>query len=101
MLKLDSDPHVAREQMDGLTNEELEALADLHRGMVRASFGIYNTKEDVDALVHAMSEIAGNKEYYASQYSKGSCDNYFHNTFKFDSTPLFSAQDAVDSWLAG
>lgn len=88
------------EQMEGLTNEELERLADLHRGMVRASFGIYNTKEDVDALAYAMSEIAANKAFYAAQYSPGSGDNYFHNTFKFDSERTFSAQNAVDNWLA-
>ena len=88
------------EQMDELSNEELETMAELHRGMVRASFGIYNTREDVDALVHAMSEIASNKEYYMEQYHRGSGDNYFHNTFKFNSVPIFSAKDAVDSWLS-
>ncbi len=88
------------EQMEGLTNEELEVLADLHRGMVRASFGIYNTKSDVDALVYAMSEIASNKAFYKSQYHEGSGDSYFHNSFKFNSEPLFSAQTAVDNWLA-
>lgn len=88
------------EHMDGLTNEELEALADLHRGMVRASFGIYNTKDDVDALAHAMSEIAMNKEFYRSQYEKDAGDSYTHKTFRFDSVPLFSAQSAVDNWLA-
>jgi selenocysteine lyase/cysteine desulfurase len=88
------------EQMDELSNEELETMAELHRGMVRASFGIYNTREDVDALVHAMFEIASNKEYYMEQYHRGSGDNYFHNTFKFNSVPIFSAKDAVDSWLS-
>jgi len=88
------------DQMDNLTNEELEALADLHRGMVRASFGIYNTKDDVDALARAMSEITSNKAFYQAQYTRGSGDSYSHNTFKFNSVPLFSAQNAVDNWLA-
>lgn len=89
------------EQMDGLSNEELEALADLHRGMVRASFGIYNTRQDVDQLVHAMSEIAGNKEFYRSKYWRDEDDNYFHSDFSFDSTRVFSAQSEVDRWLLG
>ena len=88
------------EQMDGLTNEELEALAELHRGMVRASFGIYNTKTDVDALAHALSEIAANKDFYRQQYQDNGDDNFSHKTFKFDSVSLFSASNAVDNWLA-
>ena len=87
------------EHMDGLTNDELEALAELHRGMVRASFGIYNTRDDVDALIAALSEISRNKDFYYSQYHQAACENFFHNSFEFDSAPVFSASDAVDSWL--
>ncbi len=88
------------EQMDGLSNEELEALADLHRGMVRASFGIYNTREDVDALADALTEIVAHQEKYSAQYYQAECSNYFHNTFKFDSVPVFSTEKEVDAWLA-
>lgn len=88
------------EQMEGLSNEELEALADLQRGMVRASFGIYNTREDVDALVLAVRTITENKDYYRAHYHQRSCTNYFHNSFEFDSTPLFSAPQEVERWLA-
>jgi selenocysteine lyase/cysteine desulfurase len=88
------------EIMDDLSNEELETLAELHRGMVRASFGIYNTKEDVDLLADALTKISADKEYYAAQYHQADCQNYFHNSFDFDSTPVFSISSAVDSWLA-
>ncbi len=88
------------EHMEDLSNEELEALAELHRGMVRASFGIYNTREDVDALVVALREISGNQDYYYSQYRQADDDNFFHNSFKFDSAPFFSTTSAVDNWLA-
>jgi hypothetical protein len=85
--------------MDDLSNEELEALAELHRGMVRASFGIYNTRDDVDALVRALKDIVDNEDFYRQQYHQAACDNFFHNTFKFDSTPVFSTKQAVDTWL--
>ena len=88
------------EQMGDLSNEELEALAELHRGMVRASFGIYNTKADVDELAAALTEITSNPEFYQQQYHQGAGDNYFHNEFVFDSTPVFSAKGEVDRWLA-
>jgi len=88
------------EQMDGLSNEELEALAELHRGMVRASFGIYNEQRDVDALAAALRHIAANKEQYQSQYHLDADGEYAHNTFRFDSRPLFSARDEANRWLA-
>lgn len=87
------------EQMEGLTNEELEALAELHRGMVRCSFGIYNTTEDIDILADALEEIVGNKYHFQSKYRKNHCGEYIHETFDFDSTRLFSTTDAVDHWL--
>ena len=87
------------DQMEGLGNEELEALAELQRGMVRTSFGIYNTREDVDALVAALKGICANRDYYDSQYHQAACTNYFHNTFNFDSAAVFSARNEVDHWL--
>lgn len=90
------------EQMDDLSNEELEALAELHRGMVRASFGLYNDHADVDALAAALRHIAGNKEFYQAQYHQSdACDEYFHNTFRFDSAEIFSAEEEVGKWLKG
>jgi len=89
------------EQMDGLTNEELEALAEMHRGMVRASFGIYNTERDVDALADALRQICADKDGYRAQYHESDCGGeYLHNTFRFDSRPVFSAKDAIDHWFA-
>ncbi len=89
------------EQIDDLSNEELEELAELHRGMVRASFGLYNDAADVTALVSALQQISDNKDYYQSQYHQPDTgDEYFHNTFKFDSRPIFSTQTEVHNWLA-
>ena len=89
------------EQMDGLSNEELEALAELHRGMVRASFGLYNDRRDVDALANALRQISENKDYYQNQYHQCESDGeYAHNTFQFDSVPIFSARNEVNRWFA-
>ncbi len=88
------------EYAEELTNEELEALADLHRGMVRASFGLYNTKADVDALVAALRSICDDKDFYLSNYHQVSCGDFHHNSFEFDSGPIFSAKDEVNRWFA-
>ncbi|WP_423906940.1 aminotransferase class V-fold PLP-dependent enzyme [Candidatus Spongiihabitans sp.] len=86
---------------DQLSNEELEALAELHRGMVRASFGIYNDSTDVQALVDALQTICNDREFYQQQYEKISAGDYRHKTFNFDCAPLFSAANEVNRWLAG
>jgi len=87
------------EHMDGLSNEELEAMAELHRGMVRASFGIYNTHEDVDKLVSALKEIVSNRAFYDQHYEQIDPGTYRHKTFRFESNPVFSASSAVDAWF--
>ena len=87
------------EEEDDLSDEELENLADMQRGMVRASFGIYSTREDADALVDAVRHIALNAAFYAERYDPQENGDYFHKTFRFDSEQLFSAKGAVDAWL--
>lgn len=86
---------------EGLSNRELERLADQHRGMVRASFGIYSTREDVDALVSALREIAARREELLALYEPLENGDYRHRTFAFDTAAAFSTRVAVDTLLAG
>lgn len=37
-------------------------------GMVRISFGLYNTKEEIDVLINILKEISQNKENYIEKY---------------------------------
>jgi cysteine desulfurase / selenocysteine lyase len=39
-----------------------------HPGLVRVSFGLYNTKEEVDILIKALIHITENKDYYVKRY---------------------------------
>lgn len=39
-----------------------------HPGMVRISFGIYNTQEEVDILINALIQIYKRSEYYIEKY---------------------------------
>ena len=88
------------EEDDSLTDEELEDMADLQRGMVRASFGIYSRREDVDALAAAVRDIASKPDFYKQNYDRLPNTDYVHKTFEFDHTQLFSVKGAVDCWLA-
>ena len=89
------------EEAEVLSDVELADLAELHRGMVRASFGIYNTEKDVDALVAALHDVSAKRKYYQQFYERLPNGDYAHKTFKFDHTKLFSVAREVDGLLAG
>jgi selenocysteine lyase/cysteine desulfurase len=90
---------VLAEEEDDLTDEEIEELAELHRGMVRASFGIYNTRADVDLLAKAVQHIATNKSFYLENYEPQENGDYIHKTFRFDHEQIFTVKGTVDAWL--
>ncbi|MEK7729530.1 MAG: aminotransferase class V-fold PLP-dependent enzyme, partial [candidate division KSB1 bacterium] len=87
------------EEAEHLSDAELERLAELHKGMVRASFGIYNTEMDVDALVAALHHISANREHYQPLYHRVSSGDYVHNTFTFEHEQLFSVRRVVEQFF--
>ncbi len=87
------------DEAERLSDEELEQLAELHRGMVRASFGVYSTEKDVDALVTALKNITANKDFYREHYVRLPNGDYEHKTFRFDHEKIFSVRSAVEAWL--
>lgn len=84
---------------DSVSNDELERLAEMHRGMVRASFGIYNTTADVDGLVAALMEITMRGEELLALYERLPNGNYQHRQFAFDTKNEFSVRSSVDALL--
>lgn len=40
------------------------------QGMIRVSFGLYNTYDEIDSLINILNIICANKEYYLREYSK-------------------------------
>ncbi len=53
-------------------------------GMVRASFGLYSSREDVKRLVAAVRDISKRREFYLSTYSLGADEEYHHRSFSGD-----------------
>lgn len=86
---------------DSLSNAEVELLAEMHRGMVRASFGVYSTHADVDALVAALKAIGTRREELMPLYERQPNGDYRHRTFRPDLAREFSVRAAVDGLLAG
>ncbi len=77
----------------------LSVKAKLKSGMVRASLGVYNTKEDVDALVAALEDISENKDKYLELYDFDEDGNYIHKSFRPALGEIFSIHKLVDSAL--
>ncbi|MCA8956970.1 MAG: aminotransferase class V-fold PLP-dependent enzyme [Planctomycetes bacterium] len=90
---------VLAQEEDDLSDEEIEAMADLHRGMVRASFGIYSTRADADALVEALRQIVARSSEFQDLYTRLPGGDYVHKSFRFDPDTLFSVRGTVDRWL--
>ena len=86
---------------DNLSPGEMEALADLHRGMVRASFAIYNEPADIDALAAALAAITARRDSYTRHYAKNAAGNYRHRQFRFDPRTAFDADRHVAAAFGG
>jgi len=67
--------------LESAPEEEHEALINRKRGMVRASFSLYNTRDDIDALYDALNEIITKKESFEKQYDISHIGAYRHKHF--------------------
>lgn len=94
-------------QLLGRTGTNGEAEADegcgpeTQPGMVRVSFGLYNTKADVETVVDALTDIVDRADEYRRQYRPrldGSGD-WVHRGFEHPPEVEFSLTRATDEWL--
>ena len=90
------------DMLDAITDipeEEIESKYRLIAGMVRASFGIYNKIEDVDALINALQQIISQKNKFKQLYHVDETGNYVHNTFQMEIENNFSVSDSIKTLL--
>ncbi|NQV29802.1 MAG: aminotransferase class V-fold PLP-dependent enzyme [Candidatus Marinimicrobia bacterium] len=69
-------------------------------GMVRASFGLYSTLEDVDALILALKDIIANIDQFALNYEINAENNYEHQTYQLNHDDIFNVVRAVDKYFS-
>jgi hypothetical protein len=67
--------------LDSVPEEMQTAMINRKRGMVRASFSLYNNREDVDALCAALAEIVANKDSFEKEYDISDLGEYRHKHF--------------------
>ena len=65
-------------------------------GMVRVSFGIYNSTQDVDKLIDALHTIIKQKDKFKDNYLIDKNGDYRHKSFHFSSTDFFSLTGVID-----
>lgn len=68
------------------------------QGMVRASFGIYTTEADVEALLAGLSDLLSRPSHYRSLYRSDSGGNYYHRDFLVPTTDMFDPDTLLASW---
>ena len=78
---------------------DFDAEFKVKAGMVRASFGIYNTKDDVTALVLALKDIITNRDEYSNLYILDGTGIYRHKIFKPNEADLFSVESFINEYL--
>ncbi|HJN77846.1 MAG TPA: aminotransferase class V-fold PLP-dependent enzyme [Myxococcota bacterium] len=87
---------------DDFDDDDLEREITLRSGMVRASLGLYSTREDVELLVQAMVEIAARQEELAALYQADECGEYRLKAPETVPSPnRFSVTDFLTSYLEG
>ncbi len=69
-------------------------------GMVRASFGLYSTLGDVEALLAALEDIIAHADQYADHYEINSENDYIHKTYRPRLAEVFDIKRAVDDYLS-
>ena len=67
-----------------IDDEDHTSFINRKRGMLRASFSLYNGKDDVDALVAALEEATENIDFYTQQYNALENGDYVHKSFKLN-----------------
>jgi len=84
-----------------LSDEAVENLTSPKPGMVRASFGMYNTRADVDRFTAALRDISANSADYTPLYRIGGSDHeYLHTSFVAAREELFNVPEMLDGLLA-
>ena len=99
-------PYVKEMIMDYLVSrvgkvefDDIDLNLKIKAGMVRASFGLYSTQDDVDALVSALNEIQANVTKYTALYHIDDIGNYVHNDYDMTAVNPFSISDYLNREL--
>jgi selenocysteine lyase/cysteine desulfurase len=89
------------EAAETLDRDDLERAIFLRSGMVRASFGLYSTREDIDLLVQALTEIVAQRSSLKELYEVDDHDTYVRRGAELPSPNRFKVTDFLTEYLSG
>jgi cysteine desulfurase / selenocysteine lyase len=95
---LKSEPWAVGRVLDQFDLSERASLRS-KMGMVRASFGLYTTPTDIDALIDGVRDITERREYFRSVYQPDAEGNYRRRK-GVSSQGLFDPLEALDQVLS-
>ena len=79
---------------------DAEAQIDRVKGMARASLGFYTTKQDLQALVHAVKDLCSRKQEILDNYDPVGTNGYRHKQFQPPLESIFDAGRSLQQALA-
>ena len=91
MLELTHSDQIKRVRDENITDWHSEPWM----GMVRVSFGIYNSAADVEHFIHALGEIINRREEFQALYKLDSRGEYVHREFHFISSDHFNLENTI------
>ena len=77
-----------------------EADVERKRGMARASLGLCTTREDLEALLVAVRDLAGRREEILSLYEPMGSNGYRHTTFEPAAQDIFDPERMLQDYVA-
>ncbi|MEH1969551.1 aminotransferase class V-fold PLP-dependent enzyme [Nostoc sp.] len=83
-----------------MSDEEAEYLINLKKGMVRASFGLYTTEEDITALIDGLQMLATNGDEIRSLYLSQMDGSYVRRIPIPELQPSFHPLQALNAALS-
>ena len=93
MLELTHSEQIQKAKKD---NHQIAWHTEPWMGMVRVSFGIYNTHDEVDLFIKAITDIIENREKYEKRYTINIHSEYVNKKFSFSSKDYFSLTQTVN-----
>lgn len=70
--------------LSDIQEADQESFINRKRGMVRVSFSLYNTVDDIDRLIAAIATIENNIDHFSRHYVAQPDGSYAHKSFKLD-----------------
>lgn len=95
MLELTHNKEIKRVKEEKITDWHSEPWM----GMVRVSFGLYNTEKDIERFITALDDIVNNKSEYSEKYFINKNGDYEHKEFKFMGHNYFDPESAITDEL--